>query len=142
MKKSCQRRPITPRVPMIVVMHNIPDLSLTERLSVEAFAGGYAHVDHFDNLADCRDILTMAATERKDKQALAVAVSSYQTLISIRERHKRTGKFGATGDELTILRKLANESESFWKRQGGGTFHRHYIALKQARKQQKEGEQV
>lgn len=142
MKKRCHRSPITPRVPMIVVMHNIPDLSLTERLSVEAFVGGYAHVDHFDNLADCRDILTLAATDRKDKRALSVALYSYKALISIRERHERTGKFFASGCELQSLRALVNESESFWKRQGGGTFQRHYIALKQARKQQKEGEQV
>lgn len=133
MKKRCHRRSIVAHVPILVVMHTIPDLSLTERLSVEAFAGGYAHTDHFDNLADCRDIMTLAASEKDDQQTLAICELALHAMLGIKDRYARTQKMGASGEELQALRVLADVSEDFWKRQGGALFKRHYQALKRAR---------
>ena len=124
MRKATKRRNrIEAKIPMMVVMHGIPDLSLTERLSVEAFAGGWAN-------ADCRNIMTLAAAERDDKQTLAICELALVALSSIKDRYARTGKFGGTGEEIQALRVLADVSEDFWKRQSGATFARHYSALK------------
>lgn len=139
MKKRCHRRAATPRVPMIVVMQNIPDLSITERLSVKAFAGGFANTDHFDNLADCRDIMTLAAAEKDDQQTLTMCELALHALLGIKERYARTQRMGASGEELQALRALVDVSEDFWKRQSGSLFERHYTALKRARQLQKEG---
>lgn len=131
MRKATKRRHrIEAKIPMMVVMHGIQDLSLTERLSVEAFAGGWANTDHFDNLADCRNIMTLAAAERDDKQTLAICELALVALSSIKDRYARTGKFGGTGEEIQALRVLVDVSEDFWKRQSGATFTRHYSALK------------
>lgn len=137
MRKHCKRRVRQARAPMLVVMQTIPDVSLTERLSAEAFAGGYAGTDHFDNLADCRDILTLAASDRGDRETLAVCELAFVALTSIKDHHARTGHFSASGDELQALRTLADVSEDFWKRQGGALFATHYDALKRARAMQR-----
>ena len=139
MRKHSTHRPITPRVPMMVVMHNLPDLSLTERLSVEAFAGGWANSDHYDNLADCRNIMTLAAAEKQDAQALEICDMGYVALSNIRDRRVKTGRLGASGEELKALRAMTDFSEDWWKRQAGGLFERHYVALKAAQAEQKKG---
>lgn len=136
MRKTTKRRHrVEAKIPMMVVMHGIPDLSLTERLSVEAFAGGWANTDHFDNLADCRNIMTLAAAERDDQQTLIVCELALHALLGIKERHQRTGKMGATGEEMQALKVLVSTSEDFWMRQSGGVFERHYNALKRAQTQ-------
>jgi hypothetical protein len=136
-KHTHRRRHIEPKAPMMVVMHTVTDLSLTERQSVEAFAGGWATTHHFDNLADCRNIMTLAAAERDDKQTLAVCELAMHALLGVKERHQRTGKMGTTGEELQALRLLADTSEDFWLRQSGGLFERHYMALKKVNYREK-----
>lgn len=136
MRKRSGYRPRPACVPMLVALHTTPDLELTERLSVEALRGGWATTDHFDNLADCRDLMSMAATERNDRSTLAVCELGYHALISIKERHARTGRIGASGDELQALLVLVDTSEDFWKRQSGDLFSRHYKAMRESRKAQ------
>ena len=135
MRKHCNRRVTNARPPMIAVLHLIKELSITERLSVEAFSGGYAGTDHYDNLADCRDMIALAA--KGDDQAEAIAELAYVALANIRDRQAKTGKFGATGDELQALRALADFSEDFWKRKAGTVFEATYIALRLERTGQK-----
>ena len=72
MRKHTKRRRITPKAPMCVVLSQTPELGITEHQSVVAIAGGWATTDHFDNLADCRNIMTLAAAERNDEQTLIV----------------------------------------------------------------------
>lgn len=117
---------------MCVVLNQIPELGITEHQSVVAIAGGWATTDHFDNLADCRNIMTLAAAERDDEQTLIVCELALHALQGIKDRHTKTGRFGATGDELKALKVLVSVSEDFWKRQSGSTFARHYDALKRA----------
>ncbi len=134
MRKHSNRPQRRAAAPMLVVMQTIPDLGITEHLSVIAFRNGTATTDHFDNLADCRDILTMAATKQQDQSTLVACEVAYHALISIQERHTRTGRFGATGEELKALVLLAETSEDFWKRQSGTLFADHYLKLKAARR--------
>lgn len=140
MRKRCNRRVREQAAPMLAVMLGVPEMEITERIAVEAFAGGWAVKDHFDRLADCRDILMLAASEKDDKSTLAATELGYIALLAIKERHARTGKFGVSGDELATLRLLVDQSGDFWRRQNGVIFSRHYDALKRARKMQHKGE--
>ena len=140
MRKRCNRRVREQAAPMLAVMLGVPEMEITERIAVEAFAGGWAVKDHFDRLADCRDILMLAASEKDDKSTLAATELGYIALLAIKERHARTGKFGVSGDELATLRLLVDQSGDFWRRQNGVIFARHYDALKRARKMQHKGE--
>jgi hypothetical protein len=130
-RKRSKYRPREAKAPMIVIMESVPDLSLTERISVRALADGYATTDHFDNLADCRNMLTLASAERKDVSAQAVCELAMHALIGVREHYDESGQFAVTAEELAALNLLVDTSESFWKRQSGAMFARHYAALKQ-----------
>lgn len=124
-------------VPAIVAMHT-SDVELHERVSVEAIVGGWANTDHFDNLADCHDLLNLAAADKGDKQTLAVCEISGIALMNIKDRWDEHGKFGLTGEERKALELLVETSHDFWARQSGGFFADTYQALKRLREHQKE----
>lgn len=136
MRKRCHRKVREQAAPMLAVMLGVPEMEITERVAVDAFAGGWAVKDHFDRLADCRDLLMLAASEKDDKDTLATTELGYVALLAIKERHANTGRFGVSGDELSALRLLVDQSEDFWRRQNGTVFARHYDALKRARRMQ------
>ena len=116
-KRSTYRpRPATP--PMLVGRGLIDaDLELRERMIVEAFAGGWASTQHFDELADMRNVLTLAAAYKDDPAALAVCDAMRIPMGNLRDRHARTGRLGVTGDELQMLRTFAEFYRDWWLRQ-------------------------
>ena len=93
------------------------DLELRERMLVEAFAGGWAGPAHFDNLADMRDCLMLAAADRDDQAVLALCRAAAVALQNIRVRQGETGRFGASGEELKALRSFVEVYRDFWLRQ-------------------------
>ena len=130
MKKQTRRRARPAVAPMLVTLSTVPEYGLTERQAVEAMAGGWATTYHFDDLADCRNMLTLAASDRGDSSALAACEIGLHALIGIKDRHEKTGKFGASGEELKALRAMVDSSEDFWRRQSGSLFAKHYDFLK------------
>ena len=133
MKKSCKRKPRPIFAPTMIAMLNNPEVGIQERMSIEAMVGGWAQKTHFNQLADCRDMLLIAAKEKDANDILGVCALAGIALTNIRERYDRTGRFGATGDEVNALRFLADVSEDFWLRQGGGQFIRAEMALSRSR---------
>jgi hypothetical protein len=134
MKKHCKRiiRRLAP--PVMVAMNLNPEVSLQERMAVEALRGGWATTDHFNVLADCRDMLLLAAGEKNDKSAIAACDISGVALMNMKDRYQKIKRIGATGDELQALDLLANASEDFWRRQSGGLFVDAEAALSRCRK--------
>lgn len=122
MSRRQKRTPRPARCPTLVAMHLAPEVGIAERMAVEAVAGGWAEAHHFNILADCHDLLALAADYRKDQQVLAVVDLSAIALLNIKDRYVERNKFGATGDELQALRVLVDVSEDFWKRQSGELF--------------------
>lgn len=133
-RKSCKRIHRRTVAPTIVAMHLNPEVSLQERMAVEALRGGWSTTDHFNLLADCRDMLMLAANEKNDHAAISACTISGMALMNLKDRHAEKGKIGATGDELQALSLLVDISEDFWKRQGGGLFIDAEAALQRARK--------
>lgn len=125
-------RPRPARAPMLVIRQTIPELGIAERMAVEAFAGGWATSDQFDVLADCRNILMLAAAEKADKDGTAIAELGLVALQNIKDREQEKGRFGATGEEIKALRALVEFSDDFWNRQPGTAYSRHYDALVRA----------
>ena len=107
--------------------------AVQERAAVLALRGGWATTDHFNVLADCRDMLTLAANEREDKSTVAVCDLAGIALMNMKDRYAEKKKIGATGDELQALDLLVSTSEEFWKRQSGGLFVDADAALIRAR---------
>ena len=93
------------------------DLEIRERMIVEAFSGGWAGKDHFDELCDMRNVLTLAGAYKEDPQAIAMGDAMRIPMGNIRDRFERTGRMGVTGDELAMLREFAAFYRDFWIRQ-------------------------
>lgn len=118
MRKRCRRtiRPTSP--PMLINRGMInDDLERRERMSVEAFAGGWAATEHFDSLADMRNVLTIAAAHKDDAQVLAMCDAMRIPMGNIRERYAKSGRMGVTGDELALMREFVTVYRDFWMRQ-------------------------
>ena len=132
-RKRCKRVIRRALAPTIVALHLNPEVCLQERSAVLAVRGGWATTDHFNVLADCRDMLMLAANERDDKSAIAACTVAGIALMNMKDRHSEKGKIGATGDEIQALELLLDASEDFWKRQSGGLFVDAEAALSRAR---------
>ena len=118
MRKHTRRRHFRPSPPMLVSRGLINDeLELRERMIVQAFAGGWATTTTYDEIADMRNVLTLAAAYKGDASALAMCDAMRTVMANIRERHSRTGKIGASGDELQVLREFVGLYRDFWLRQ-------------------------
>jgi len=133
MRKSCKRIVRRMVAPTMVAMHLNPEVTIQERMAVAALRGGWSTTDHFNLLADCRDMLVLAANEKNDRAAIDVCTLSGIALLNMKDRHAEIGRIGATGDELQALDLLVTVSEDFWKRQSGGLFIDAEAALRRAR---------
>lgn len=131
MKQKRKPRPL--RCPTMVAMMLAPEVELTERMALQSFLSSWADEGQFNVLADCRDLLALAAAEKQDQGALAVCEAGYIALMNIKDRYLGKARMGATGEELKALRALVDVSEDFWKRTSGELFRTANVALDKAR---------
>lgn len=122
----------------MVAMALAPEVGITERLSINAIAQGWATTYHFDVLADCRDLLSLAGEHKQDQAAIDMCDLAGIALMNIKDRYLAKGKIGAAGDELNALTAFADFSEDWWKRQSGELFRLANVALDKARGFQRE----
>ena len=137
-KKRCKRVVRREVAPTLVAYYLNPEVSTQERTAVMAIQMGFAQTAHFDVLADCRDMLALAAAEKNDTQTLAVCELGLIALQNIKDRYLASNRLGASGDELKALFLLVDISEDFWKRQPGGLFVDAEAALSKARAEYRE----
>ena len=117
-RKRSHRRKRAVSAPMLVVRGLInDDIETGERMLIEAFVGGWATTQHFDNLADMRNAMTLAAAHQDDKSALALCDAMRIPMGNLRDRYAATGRFGVSGDELQLLRVFVDGYRDFWMRQ-------------------------
>lgn len=133
MRKRCRRTIRREAAPTMVAYYLNPEVSTQERLAVVALRLGHATTSHFDVLADCRDMLTLAAAEKNDTQTLAICEIGLIALENIKARYLEVQRIGASGAEIQALQALVDVSEDFWKRQGGGMFIDAEAALRKSR---------
>ena len=114
---------------MTTLLHFYHDIEIVERAALDAFRGGWATGEHWDTLAEARNMLWFGASRRSkakhksDQDAVReVARHAMAALRSIREREQRTGKFGCSADELNVIHALVETSRDFWVRQSSTLF--------------------
>lgn len=113
-------------------------IEMSERAALDAFRGGWALGDHWNHLAECRNVLMFGACHklvvaRAKTDAAAVREVTrlaLEALVAIRDREQRTGKFGATADEVNVLSALVETSRDFWTRQPAELFLRCIEAVR------------
>lgn len=119
-RKSCKRRIIRASAPVLVTMNGTPEVSIAERIAVEAFGAGFAEYQHYRTIADVQGHLQLAARKKGDAEAAGIADMAGSAILSIYQRYVKTRKYGASGEEMKMLRLLVDYSDDFWKRQTGG----------------------
>ena len=133
MRKRSKRTVRRIVAPTIIAYSLNPEVTIQERAAVLALRGGWAEGSHYNLLADCRDMLMLAASEKHDKAVIGVCDLAGVALLNIKDRYTEKKRFGATGDELRALELLCDVSEDWWKRQSGGLFIDAEAALSRAR---------
>ena len=133
MRKRSKRTVRRIVAPTIVAYCLNPEVTIQERAAVLALRGGWAEGCHYNVLADCRDMLMLAASEKHDKAVIGVCDLAGVALLNIKDRYNEKKRFGATGDEIRALELLCDVSEDWWKRQSGGLFIDAEAALSRAR---------
>ncbi len=133
MRKRSKRTVRRIVAPTIIAYSLNPEVTIQERAAVLALRGGWAEGSHYNVLADCRDMLMLAASEKHDKAVIGVCDLAGVALLNIKDRYTEKKRFGATGDELRALELLCDVSEDWWKRQSGGLFIDAEAALSRAR---------
>ena len=128
-----KRIPRPARCPTMVALAISPEVETTERMSVLLFRTGAADKGQFNILADCRDLLLLAANEKHDTGVMAVCDLAGVALLNIKDRYIEKNRMGATGEELKALQALVDVSRDFWMRQSGELFRSANVALDKAR---------
>ena len=123
--------------PPMVMIEACPEVGIRQRMAINALAGGWAKSQHFNELADVADHILVGAADR-DEGAYQVADAARIALMNISDRYRATGKVGATGEELKMLRALIDVSDDFWSRQSGMFFLETEKAMRRFREIQNE----
>lgn len=119
-------------------MHTAPDAEIATLTALEAFRGGYASPGQFDILLDTRDLLLLAASEKKDEGVMAVCSAANIALGQIRASWDGE-RFAPLDDaELNALLVLVDISNDWWRRKSGTLYQAAYTALKAWRVKQGE----
>ncbi len=118
MRKHCNRKRRQASPPMLVNRGIQNDkLELAERQVVEAFSGGWATTEHFDAIAAMRNVLWVAATYKDDQQAINLCEAMRIPTANMRARYEKSGRLGASGPELELMRAFVSFYRDWWMRQ-------------------------
>ena len=120
MKKSTPRKhkPIHASVPMLVNrLLNETVESVEEHTMITAFQFGVATSHHYDYLQRMANMLNIANQTKPSDEAEHVRVHLNWLAEAIFERYERLGKFGTSGLQLSLMRRLVQAYDDYWKRQ-------------------------
>ena len=109
-----KRIPRPARCPTMVALAISPEVETTELMAVLLFRNGTADKGQFNILADCRDLLMLAAHEKRDAGVQAVCELAGVALLNIKDRYLEKERMGATGEELKALQALVDISRDFF----------------------------
>lgn len=118
------------RVPCLVALSIVPEVSIQAHMAIEAIRGGWATTSHFDALAECQNMMTIGMAKKRDFSIKPACELGLMALQNIKARHAETGKIGATGDEINALKAMVSASDDWWPRQAGTLFSTAYRIMK------------
>lgn len=135
-KRGNQSRHRARAIPGLVVQFVSRDYELQLRCSVSAFSLGCAEAAHFNDLADCCDLLRIGEhlSERKDDSAVAAGEIGSIALMNIRARHAEHGRFEAEEEEVGAIELMADASLEFWNRRSGALYRAAFAELRRLRR--------
>jgi hypothetical protein len=137
MRKQSKRRIRPASEPAMIRLASNPEIGIAERMAIEAMRGGWSdYQNSYRVLADCHGVLTIGLHRKKDNSMDGALQLSMIALLNIYDRMQKTGKVGATGDELAALEMMLDLSEDFWKRQSSTALEIAILSLRKVRENQ------
>lgn len=123
--------------PALIRLATNPEIGIAERMAIQAMRGGWAdYQNSYRVLADCHGVLTLGVKRKKDDSLKGVLQLAMIALLNIYDRHAKTKKVGATGDELQALELLVDVFEDYWKRQSASALELAIVQLRAVRERQ------
>lgn len=122
MRKRGRHKPHAAQCPMLVLRGiKNDDIELRERMAVQALAGGWATVDHYQTVLDMANVMLLAGST-DDHRRWAWTYCRETVLPALRkiaERYDRTKKLSVTTGEREVIRAFVTRYREFWLRQPG-----------------------
>lgn len=110
----------------LLMPNQITDLVLPAHMAVANLGAGSFGSSQWHDLATFCDVIQLLAHDAGQEDVLALAIRVNEALLSIRARHDRVARWGASGDELRQIRDAINPLDHFMRRQ---TSHKVRAAL-------------
>lgn len=127
MSASRHRHGRRPRpVGFLLMPNQVLDLVLPAHMAVANLPMGCFSSANWHDLAMFCDIVQLLAHDAGQEDVLSLGQRVNETLIAIRDRHTRVGRWGATGPEQSFLRDAINPLDTYFRRQ---TSHKVRAAL-------------
>lgn len=118
MKRNKKYQQKDKSVPMLVNrLVNETVETLEEHSMIVAFRFGVATKEHYDYLVRMANMLNIANQTKPGDEVKRIADHISWLANEICERYNRHGKFGVSGQELTLMRQLVAAYDDYWKRQ-------------------------
>lgn len=146
MLRQQQTQAMAAKMAAALTSHAIPtqyaEVELMEHRCLAAFTGGYATPAHWDELAECRNVLMFGAGHRREEaksngedwsQYQAIVELCYKVktvMLDIRDREAKTGKMGINAEQLAILSGCIFTSADFWSHQPARLFRQCVQAVR------------
>lgn len=141
-----QRQANTARMAAAVKSNVIPtqysEVELQEHLCLVAFRTGTATADHWNELAECRNVLMYGAGHKRQEARRAGSDTSqwqaiidlcYRTkdaMLQVMAREQKSGRFGLNAEQLEVISACVMTSASFWPQQPAWMFRQCVSAVR------------
>lgn len=143
MRKQCKRRVRLASEPAMLLKIANPEIELAHRLAIEMIPRGYAtYANCYSPLADLHGLLTLGVRKTNDQSMKAALHLGSVALLNMFSRLEKTGKVGATGDELAALKAFVNTAHGWWDRQAASLLVECIHGLKAVRAAQFEAKKA
>lgn len=107
-------------------------------MAIQLIQRGQGTASQFNDLLDMTDLLLLGANSKHDLTILELCHLGREMFANMADRYHKTQRVWATGEEIKLLRVLADTSKDFWCRQSGRFLAHTLRGLKALRKLQRE----
>lgn len=101
-----------------IVPTQYKDVELTELGALQAFVLGHGTGDHWNHLAECRNVLMYGAGHMREQARRGQEdIAPFVEILALCDREQKTGRFGLSGPEKEVISGLVATSADFWRQQ-------------------------
>lgn len=118
------------------------EVEMQEHLCLVAFKSGSAGPEHWNSLAECRNVLMWgAAHKREEARRDGTDASDYQAIVDlclrvktamldVAKREQKTGRLGLNAEQLELIAACVMTSADFWPQQPAWLFRECVAAVR------------